>query len=276
MRSAFHRTSKYDKKVGGLVLDSQRAGFASALKKRMEIEKLVGSMNVGAVMKFSYIAFGEELIRILKTHKAEIAATEACIACSKWIERGLDKDALKAILKAMDFFCPALFAEEKLYERNEGATFTNNVFGANYVTGQTFTIGSTGPNEDNNISKVAIQMARFADDEPGIITARLKAVDGTGKPTGPDLSTGTTSANTLPVFPNAEWREITMTSYKLEKDKQYAITLEAPVYPAVYVLLSKESASPFPGGTWVAKSDGGWVVLSEWDLRFKQYGIGPL
>jgi len=91
--------------------------------------------------------------------------------------------------------------------------------------GQTFTIGNTGDNYTHSITSVKLELYR--DGSPGTLTISIKAVDESGKPTGGDLTSGSTDGDTLTEDTDGEWREVSLTPYKLNASTQYALVLIA-------------------------------------------------
>ncbi len=77
-----------------------------------------------------------------------------------------------------------------------------NLWG-DFWQGQTFT-----PRVAHTIEAVKLEMYRHG--SPGTITVAIKAVDGSGLPTGVDLCSGTTDGDTLPLIYGGEKREIAL------------------------------------------------------------------
>lgn len=74
------------------------------------------------------------------------------------------------------------------------------------------------------ISAVKVWMYRFnASGSPGTITVSIRAVDGNGRPTGADLTSGTADADEWDTDSDGEWHEISLTKYSLSASTTYAI-----------------------------------------------------
>lgn len=72
-------------------------------------------------------------------------------------------------------------------------TVTNrNSFGGNNWEAVTFT-----PAVDHHLTQVILQLRRLLADA-GTLTASIRATDGAGKPTGPDLCSGTYPSGSVP------------------------------------------------------------------------------
>ena len=144
-------------------------------------------------------------------------------------------------------------------------------YGDNLWQCQTFTVGTTGPNVNHNITSVKLLLSRQG--EPGTLYVSIKATDEAGKPTGGDLSTGTTNGNTLPEYPGIEWREVTMSSYTLLANTKYAIVVRLPngdEYNLVFT--GADITSPaYTGGSWGYTSNGGtsWTMNTAYDIMFE-------
>lgn len=162
-----------------------------------------------------------------------------------------------------------------LYERyNTGDTTGTGIYSTDWEA-QTFTIGNTGPNEDHNITSVKLLLSRTGN--PGTVIVSIRDTDGDGKPTGDDLTSGTTNGNTLPVHPNKEWREITLTPYPLSASTKYAIVVRAPDgnYNNDIAWRIDDDDPTYEGGSEAYSSNSGdtWVLDESLDFIFEEYGI---
>lgn len=153
---------------------------------------------------------------------------------------------------------------------NTGDSYNTAPHGANTWYAQTFTA-----NKDYTILSVKLLLYRV--NEPGTLTVAITATDGSGHPTGADLCSGTTDADTLTTNSAGEWREITFGApYSLSSSVKYAIILKAPGAngSSILVLWRVDSASPtYSGGTVELTSDGGssWIDKSNYDAMFETY-----
>lgn len=160
-------------------------------------------------------------------------------------------------------------AAPTLYENyntgdNGFAGIFSTVWGA-----QTFTAES-----DHSVTSVKLKLYRHG--FPGTITVSITATDGSGHPTGSDLTSGTTDGNTLTTnFHNANWREITLTSYNLTSGTKYAIVVRAPGGDGSnYVGWREDTVGAYADGNYERSSDSGnaWSTYINPDLMFEVYG----
>jgi len=137
---------------------------------------------------------------------------------------------------------------------------------------QTFT-----PSETHKITSVKLKLQRY--NSPGTVTVSIRATDGSGHPTGPDLCSGTTDGNTLTPNEPGEWREITLgTGYEVNADTKYAIVgraLEGSGSNFIYWRL--DTTGTYPGGCREAGTgvEGGWTSTTTFDLMFEDWGGPP-
>ncbi len=139
-------------------------------------------------------------------------------------------------------------------------------------TGETFTVGTVGIDEDFNITSVKIKASR--DVAPETLYLAIKAVDGEYKPTGEDLSTGSVDPSGWAEVP--EWHEISMSTHKLLASTQYALVAKSPGSTDTNrIKWQADSSSPaYIGGATVSSNDGGesWSVHATWDMMFEIWG----
>lgn len=109
---------------------------------------------------------------------------------------------------------------------------------------------------DYTLSSIELMLWKPAENSPGIITISIRAIDGSGHPTGDDLCVGTTDGNTLPTGPT-EWREIEFTApIILESGTKYAIVARSTESWARWSANNEGDAdnrletSANAGGTW--------------------------
>jgi len=141
---------------------------------------------------------------------------------------------------------------------NEG----NNIGGATKWGAQTFTTI-----DSFEIAKIKVKLSR--DGSPGTITASIKAVDGSGHPTGADLTSGTSDGDSLTDDPAGEWRQINLTPYTLLATTKYAIVLKCldGTEGFYQIWWRGDWTSPtYSDGNLEATNDGG----SSWD-SYPQY-----
>jgi hypothetical protein len=153
-----------------------------------------------------------------------------------------------------------------LYEHYN--TGDDNVWGfyGQYWKAQTFTAGS-----DHTVAVVKLRLWRSG--SPGALTVSIKATDGSGQPTGPDLTSGTTNSNTLTTDTAGEWREVSLTPYTLTSGTKYAIVARAlGGDSANRVWWRLDQSSPtYAGGNVEHNADNGvtWETHTEMDFMFE-------
>lgn len=136
-----------------------------------------------------------------------------------------------------------------------------------YWCAQTFTVGSVG----HTITSVKLMLRRSG--SPGTVYVGIRAVDGSGHPTGGDLTSGTTNGNTLPVSPNWEMREIALTEFTPSVNTQYAIVVHQPSADQ-YLMWALSTAAGYGGGAVELSFNSGssWTTHTEWDFMFEVWG----
>lgn len=158
-----------------------------------------------------------------------------------------------------------------LYERFNAGDTIHLSFSSTIWKAQIFTVGNTGANENHLVTSLKLKLLRK---EPslGMITVSIKALDGEGKPTGDDLTSGTTDGSTLPVIPGG-WREINLTPHKLNASTQYAIVVRSSSINDDGGWRVKLTGG-YTGGTNAYSNNGGvdWT-LSTADYMFEVYGV---
>ncbi len=142
--------------------------------------------------------------------------------------------------------------------------------------GQSFTVGNTGVNEDFDITSVKVKA--WSLNSPPTLTLALKAVDGAGKPTGADLSTGTTDPSGWGGSPGS-LREISMTSYTCKASTQYVFILRCPGGDGSNIVVPRyeSNSASYAGGKGMESTDSGvnWIDLPgepSSDLVFEIWG----
>ena len=160
-----------------------------------------------------------------------------------------------------------------LYERyNTGEDGHAEAYGDWYIT-QTFTIGNTGTNEDHDVKSIKLRLYR--EGSPGTFTVSIRAVDVDGKPTGADLTSGTTNGNTLTTDAAGEWRSINVTPYGLSASTKYAIIGSASQgngINSVHIMFDGTTPT-YTGGSYGYSNDEGvsWDLITGRDVLFEEY-----
>ena len=161
---------------------------------------------------------------------------------------------------------------DTLFEHfNTGYNGGYKIYGVNWAA-QTFT-----PSIAHNITSVKLLLQRT--DTPGTLNIYIETTDDSGKPTGSVLTSGTTNGDTLPTTP-PEWREITLTSCRLDTGTKYAIVAKASggdYYDNVY-WCANTSASGYANGDYCWYADGPWYLVNTKDFMFEEYGttVAPM
>jgi len=134
---------------------------------------------------------------------------------------------------------------------------------------QTFT-----PSIAHSITSVKLKLFRVG--SPGTITVSIRATDGSGHPTGDDLTSGTTDGDTLTTNNAGEWREVTLTSYTLSAGTKYAIVIRALSADASNYFACREhiNSPTYTGGNREYSTDSGssWSATTGADMMFRDRG----
>lgn len=138
--------------------------------------------------------------------------------------------------------------------------------------GEGFTVGTVGVDEDFNVT--SLKFLGYIVGTPPTLYAAIKAIDGEGKPTGPDLSTGSVDPGGWSGDP--EWHEISLSAYTLLASTQYALILYCPDGTAGDEVLWRfdHAGAAYVGGMRVRSYDGGesWSVYTDADMMFEIWG----
>ena len=131
---------------------------------------------------------------------------------------------------------------------------------------QTFT-----PAANHNLCYVRLKLYRSG--TPGNVTVAIKATDGLGHPTGPDLAAGSFNGNALTTSSSGEWVTVWMvTPVALAAGTKYAVIVEAN---ANTVYWRRDGSSPtYAGGNREYSADGGvsWNTDNAKDFMFEEWG----
>lgn len=143
---------------------------------------------------------------------------------------------------------------------------------------QTFTLGNVGLDATTTITGISIKAWRSGFGSPGTVTAVITSTDGSGLPTGSDLSTGTYNGNNFSFISPGGWYDFTMSAATLEADAKYALILKATSGSAAnYVNWRDDKSSPsYSGGNMCVSTNSGtsWTSETTADAMFKIYGKG--
>lgn len=138
---------------------------------------------------------------------------------------------------------------------------------------QTFT-----PSASHTITSVKLLVGRLGA-SLGTVIVSIRAVDGSGHPTGGDLCSGTTDGDTIVADPATEWREITFsTGHALAAGTVYSIVVRAPdaTLGSILYWWADSSSPSYAGGNLEDSVDSGvnWDTYTAYDLMFEDWGIG--
>lgn len=143
---------------------------------------------------------------------------------------------------------------------------------------QTFTIGNTGNNVDFNLT--AIDTILYKEGTPGsTYNASIRAVNGSGWPTGSDLCFGYTNSSNVPTYPSYGYVRINITGCQLNASTQYALVLRGYGTPMNWfrTYVDRE-ISVYTGGKYFISADSGssWGIIYDGDMYFHIYGNGSV
>jgi len=166
-----------------------------------------------------------------------------------------------ALTAQTDVYAQSIFEYYNTGDNNASWEFSGSSW-----RGQTFTVGS----EPHTVTSVKLKLYRGPSTTPETITVSLRATDGSGKPVGADLTSGTYDGNALLPSPLGTWVEFSVTEYTLLADMEYAICIRAEE-DSVYARLASPGA--YAAGRYIASLDGGstWSV-EDADLMFEIWG----
>lgn len=161
---------------------------------------------------------------------------------------------------------------DTLYERYITGCGTFDAVDGDRYFAQSFTVGNTGDNVRHYITSVKLLLRRV--NTPGMFIVSIRAVDGAGLPTGPDLTSGTYDGDTLTGV--AAWTEIILTPYLLNANTKYAIVIGNPVCPGGSILeICRATSAGYGGGVWCYSTDWGvtWGQHAGRDFTFQEFGF---
>jgi hypothetical protein len=136
-------------------------------------------------------------------------------------------------------------------------------------SGQTFT-----PTERHLLTKVYVFIHRVTNTYPFLNVKIQEAPHDI--PTGPVLSSGSTSWALIPVSPYEDWVETEMSPRVLEPDTKYAIIIHTSfVGQGIIRWWRRYFDATYPGGIRIYSTDGGntWSQFPTQDFLFQEWGI---
>lgn len=149
------------------------------------------------------------------------------------------------------------------------------VYGNNWKS-QTFTVGTVGTNETFTLTKCRLYLRKIGN-PTGPFKVSVRAVDGTGKPTGQDLSVGTIKTKDISTSSSLQIYSIEMSDVDLSASTQYAIVVRTENSDSSnYIRLGfHDNSGTYTGGERLISSDGGssWTAQSGDDVAFELWGF---
>ena len=151
---------------------------------------------------------------------------------------------------------------------NTGDDLYVAIYGAKW-SAQTFTVGAIG----HTVTSVKIKAKRYAG-SPGTVTLGIRATDGSGHPTGSDLTSGSQDGNSWST--TMEWHEFALTEQALSPSTKYAVVVRAPSgNTSNYIQWADDQSSPsYTGGNEEDSVDSGssWTTFANRDFMFEVWG----
>jgi hypothetical protein len=151
-----------------------------------------------------------------------------------------------------------------------------------HTTGDNSGIQSSGENwnfqgfittDEYTITSVRLKMYRAGN--PGIVTASIRAADGEGEPTGPDLCSGTIDGNTFTTSISGEWYRVPFNvGTLLPNASQYTIVVRAVAGDVSnYIKWRANSGGGYSGGVSGISTNSGetWTDFQATDHVFETY-----
>jgi len=163
----------------------------------------------------------------------------------------------------------------KIFEyHNSGDDAVSTGVYSDHWRAQTFTVGTVGLNDIHNVVSIGLKALRVG--LPGDMTVSIRTVDGTGKPSGTDLCSGTKNCDSITTNNAGEWVYVPLTSgSRLAKDTKYAIVVRMlSGTPFSYLRLRRRNiATGYTGGESLSSADAGvtWAFDGK-DYMFEEYG----
>ena len=148
-------------------------------------------------------------------------------------------------------------AERYEYYNTNDDSVTGTGLGAIWKS-QTFTVGTVGTNEDFLITNISVKIYRVG--SPGTCLFSIRAVNGTGYPTGTDLTTANYSCNSLTTSSPGVWINVTVNeSIILDTSTSYALIIRTSAGDGSNYILWRvdDTSSTYTGGTRYSTPDSG-------------------
>lgn len=165
----------------------------------------------------------------------------------------------------------AIESPAKYEEYSTGVDVDFPVYGANWYA-QTFTI------DPASHSVYSVRLLLYTEATPGTFTVSIKAVDGSGDPTGLDLASATIDGDTLSTSTSGVWYEFVFDpEVSLTYDDTYAIVVKAPAGTSNADCVdwrADGSSAGYADGCLFASTDSGlnWSDDTDDDFYFEVWG----
>jgi len=142
--------------------------------------------------------------------------------------------------------------------------------GTNYLSAMTFTVGTTGPNE--NFTLTSLKLKLYKAGYVGEVRVSIRRADDSFGPIGRDLSIG--KLNGENITSSSEWYEVPMTNYELKSSTKYAIVIYTISSDYLTLKWSQSNIDHYSNGDyfwqWVGES---WQKVDQDDCLFEVWGI---
>lgn len=176
---------------------------------------------------------------------------------------------LAILLLALPLSVSALPASQTWESYTTGDDSNYEAYGAIWYS-QTFTVTV----ESHSVKQLRIKAYR--EGLPSTITMSIRAVDGSGLPTGDDITSGTFDGDDMTNSTAGAWYGVTLTEDSLNYGTQYAVVIRAEAGDASNSLhiLYDGSAGSYTGGSECTSSNSGisWTADTDDDVLFEVQG----
>lgn len=160
-----------------------------------------------------------------------------------------------------------------LFETYNDTSFSGlDVWGVNWE-GQTFTIGTVGPNTD--LTLINISVVGFRNGAPTNVTFYIRATNATGHPTGANLSQGSFDPSTITTATSGQQINISMSEAELDMSTKYALIASNPTGDGTNSFRwNTNSSGGYAGGGRISSADSGilWGAETALDSMFWIWG----
>lgn len=181
-----------------------------------------------------------------------------------------DANAVIAVYALLEEVAP----DSTLTEKNLTGANSVNLYGTNWNS-QGFTIGTVGSTQNHTITHLGLKLLKVG--SPSDLTVSIRADNGSGIPTGSDLSTGTILASQLTTTSTGAFVYCEMTPYELKSGVRYHIIARSPSSPNSSNMIQWKNNSGtdvYTGGflNYSGNSGVNWSSFTALDAAFEIYG----